>query len=70
MSELLDARGLSCPQPVIMIRKAMANKEGNYRILVDNMVSVENITRYAQHEGYLVSVTDKGDDYLIECSKQ
>ena len=27
----LDARGLSCPEPVIMIRKAMASKEKNMR---------------------------------------
>ncbi|MGN0205217.1 MAG: sulfurtransferase TusA family protein, partial [Coprococcus sp.] len=32
----LDARGLSCPEPVIMIRKAMTSKENVYEMLVDN----------------------------------
>ena len=43
----LDARGLSCPEPVIMIRKAMASKEKRYEMIVDNQTSKENVTRYA-----------------------
>ena len=31
----LDARGLSCPEPVIMIRKAMMSGEASYEIIVD-----------------------------------
>ena len=33
---MLDARGLSCPEPVVMIRKAMASKEAEYTMVVDN----------------------------------
>ena len=53
----LDARGLSCPEPVILIRKAMAGKEPRYEMVVDNPVSRENVTRYAEHQGYRVTVT-------------
>ena len=52
---LLDARGLSCPEPVIMIRKAMMSKAASYEIVVDNPTSRENVTRYAEHQGYKVS---------------
>ena len=41
----LDARGLSCPEPVIMISQAMKSGEAAYEILVDNRVSRENGTR-------------------------
>ena len=51
----LDARGLSCPEPVIMIRKAMASKEKRYEMIVDNQTSKENVTRYAEHQGYQVT---------------
>ena len=48
----LDAKGLSCPEPVIMIRKAMMSKEKSYEMVVDNPTSKENVTRYAEHQGY------------------
>ena len=34
--KLLDARGLSCPEPVVMIRKAMASKENEYEMVEDD----------------------------------
>lgn len=67
MSDIIDARGLSCPQPVIMLRKAMTDKKSEYIILVDNKVSVENISRYAEHAGYEVNVNNEGEDYSITC---
>lgn len=32
----VDARGYSCPEPVIMTRKALMSKEAEYAIMVDN----------------------------------
>ena len=65
----LDARGLSCPEPVIMIRKAMTSKENVYEMLVDNQTSKENVTRYAEHQGYKVTVTETGEEYLLVMNK-
>ena len=36
----VDARGYSCPEPVIMTRKALMSKEAEYAIMVDNKVAV------------------------------
>lgn len=65
----LDARGLSCPEPVIMIRNAMSSRENVYEILVDNPTSRENVTRYAEHQGYHVSVAEKGGEYTLTIRK-
>ncbi len=65
----LDARGLSCPEPVIMIRKAMKGGEKKYKMTVDNIASKENVTRYAEHQGYKVSVTEKDGEYTLEMTK-
>ena len=65
----LDARGLSCPEPVIMIRKAMTSKDNVYEMLVDNQTSKENVTRYAEHQGYQVTVTENGEEYLLTMKK-
>ena len=65
----LDARGLSCPEPVIMIRKAMMSKEDSYEIIVDNVASRENVTRFANHQGYNVNVTEENGEYTLSITK-
>ena len=67
--EKLDARGLSCPEPVIMIRKAMLSKGARYEMVVDNIASRENVTRYAQHQGYAVSVAEDGGVYTLTMTR-
>lgn len=65
----LDARGLSCPEPVIMIRKAMMSKENAYEMIVDNPASRENVTRYAEHQGYTVTVSENNGEYTLTMKK-
>ncbi len=65
----LDARGLSCPEPVIMIRKAMMSNEDSYEIMVDNQTSKENVTRYAEHQGYTVTYTEKDGEFTLSIKK-
>ncbi len=67
--KVLDARGLSCPEPVIMIRQAMAKKEDGYEMIVDNVTSRENVTRYAEHQGYKVNVTEKEGEYTLSITR-
>ena len=66
---MVDARGISCPMPVMMTQKAMKSKEDYYEVLVDNKTPCENVTRYAQSQGYNVEVEEKGGDYLLKISK-
>lgn len=65
----LDARGLSCPEPVIMIRKAMMSNEDAYEIVVDNVASRENVTRYANHQGYEVAVVEKDEEFTLSITR-
>jgi len=67
--KILDARGLSCPEPVIMIRKAMMSKENEYQMIVDNTTSKENVTRYAEHQGYTVTVSAEDGEYRMMMKK-
>lgn len=66
---MIDARGRSCPEPVIMIKKAMASNEDKYEIMVDNMVSVENVTRFAEHNKYSVEVAENNGDYILKITR-
>ena len=54
----VDARGLSCPEPVIQTKNAMASGEAAYEVLVDNVVAKENVSRFAVHQGYQVDVKE------------
>lgn len=65
----LDARGLSCPEPVILISQAMKSGEAAYEIVVDNRVSRENVTRYAEHQGYKVDVTEADGEFTLKIQK-
>ena len=67
--QTLDARGLSCPEPVIMLRKAMMSKENEYEITVDNVTSRENVTRYAEHQGCTVEVAENNGEYILSIRK-
>ena len=65
----IDARGLSCPEPVILISQAMKSRENAYEIIVDNRVSRENVTRYAEHRGYTVSVSEADGEFTLSIRK-
>ena len=66
---MVDARGLSCPMPVLMTKKAMKRKEDYYQVLVDSKTPCENVTRFAESQGYKVEVEEKGGEYLLKLSK-
>ncbi|BDQ33745.1 sulfurtransferase TusA family protein [Pseudodesulfovibrio portus] len=63
MSELIDARGLSCPQPVLdTLAKIDAMGSGELEVLVDTEAAKENISRAAQGKGWAVqSIDEEGD---------
>jgi len=67
--QTLDARGLSCPEPVVILRQAMMSGDAAYEILVDNQTSKENVTRYAEHQGYKVSSTEKDGEFTLSITK-
>ncbi|MBQ3651126.1 MAG: sulfurtransferase TusA family protein [Clostridia bacterium] len=67
---MVDARGYSCPIPVVMVQRAVkAENPQNLTVLVDEQVCVENVTRFAKASGYSVTVTRDGDDFKLELTK-
>ena len=63
---VVDARGYSCPMPVVMVQKAVkADAPAALEVLVDNQCSVENVTRFAETSGYTVSVAAEGQDFRL-----
>jgi TusA-related sulfurtransferase len=71
MSNAVDARGLSCPQPVLMTMDEMKKLgKGEVVILVDTDTSRENVSRAAASQGWQVkSVDSEGTGYRITITK-
>lgn len=77
----VDARGLACPQPVVLTRKAILEPgTERVRVVVDNEVSAENVERMGKSLGCEASVEEaegeihillsKGDDVAAAAARQ
>lgn len=66
---MIDARGRSCPEPVMMLKQAMKQAANEYEIWVDCKVAVENVSRYGSEQGYQVSVTEQPEMTVITLRK-
>lgn len=66
----IDARGRSCPEPVLMTKEVIdQNQHDEIKVIVDLYVAVENISRFAKGKGFTVSVTENGDEYEVLIKK-
>jgi tRNA 2-thiouridine synthesizing protein A len=71
MSRIVDARGLSCPQPVLMTLEEIKNlTKGEIEILVDTDTSKENVSRAAKSRKWQVEEIHQEDEgYRIKIKK-
>ena len=67
MGTIVDARGLSCPQPFLMTMDEIKKvTKGEVEVLVDTDVSKENVIRAAQSQGWQVkNVKEEDEGYGI-----
>ncbi len=72
MSNIINARGLSCPQPVIVTIDEMKKvNEGEIIIMVDTDTSKENVSRAAKNQGWEVTdIQPEDDGYRITIRKE
>jgi len=60
MSTSVDARGLSCPQPMFLTRKALLEAgSGEVVVLVDGADQVDNCTRTGERLGWQATCEQK-----------
>ncbi len=68
MSMIIDARGLNCPQPAVLTKKAM-EKADDLIIIVDSAAAEQNVSRLAENHGLAVSVEEKGDGIYLRLTR-
>lgn len=65
----IDARGLSCPQPVVLTQKVIQEGHDVLEVIIDNEVSKENILRLVNKSGMKSEIRKEGDDMVIIIEK-
>ena len=72
MCTIVDARGLSCPGPVLLtMEKIKQEKKGEIAVLVDTDTSRENVERAATGQGWTVKeVEADGTGYRLTIFKK
>jgi tRNA 2-thiouridine synthesizing protein A len=63
---VIDARGYSCPIPVVKTKEAIDNNPRTpLAVLVESEVSRENVSRLARSRGYSIKVERMADGFRL-----
>jgi len=68
ITKTVDARGLACPQPVVLTKKALQGADKVVTI-VDNSAARENVSRLAKKEGCKVEIEEKSEGTFLQLTK-
>lgn len=70
MREIIDARGLNCPEPLIRTKKALETERvSEVLTIVDNRAALENISRLVKTMKLSSTVEEKAGEYHIDIVK-
>ena len=67
--EILDARGLECPLPVVKTKELLKEID-KVKVIVDNEIAIENLTKFAGVRHYQIVTGDDGDDFYAIIAKE
>ncbi|MBE0567893.1 MAG: sulfurtransferase TusA family protein [Krumholzibacteria bacterium] len=69
MSKRIDARGLSCPQPVVLSAQQVVAGNLDFEIVVDTEVSCENVRRFLSAKGYRIARNEEDDGIVLRANR-
>ncbi len=67
---VIDARGQSCPLPVVRTVKAISDGAERVTTIVDNAAAVENVSRLARSRGFAIAVRQEADGTYLDLSRE
>jgi TusA-related sulfurtransferase len=65
----IDTSGMSCPQPVLMTKKALRQENDEIDIIVDNNTSKGNVQRFLKSTGCNFTIEEKDDTFILKVRK-
>ncbi|MDD4801506.1 MAG: sulfurtransferase-like selenium metabolism protein YedF [Syntrophomonas sp.] len=70
MKKTIDARGLACPEPVVMTKKALDSNDVNEVItIVDNRIALENVSRMVKSLSLESMIEEQDGNFYISITK-
>ena len=68
--ERIDASGLACPQPVLLVLEKIKTAIDPFEVAVSNQAAIENVTRAAESKSWKVTKLDRdGEISILTISK-
>ena len=65
----IDAKGLTCPAPVLLVKDAVEqDNPSSLTVLVDNQAACENVSRFLTSKGFEVKDSKDGENFIIEAA--
>jgi selenium metabolism protein YedF len=64
---VVDARGLPCPQPVVLTKKAL-DKAGRVTVIVDNETATQNVSQLARNRNCQISIEQRKEGTYLHLS--
>jgi selenium metabolism protein YedF len=62
----IDARGLSCPAPVLQTKAVVEQEKVDaVRVFVDTAASQQNVKRFLESQGFETALEKQGGDYVV-----
>lgn len=66
----IDATGLSCPEPVILLKRVLDKSPNSCEITVDNHAARENCARCIKHAGYDLEINEAGGVWTLAATQK
>ena len=63
--KIVDARGLSCPEPLMLTAEALKNSDESVKILVTEPHQKMNVEKYAKSHGKTYKSKEIGSEFEI-----
>ncbi len=65
----IDTRGMSCPQPVLMTKKAIDQSPEGLEILAGDNTAKNNIKRFLESKGFSVEIEEINEEFILKAIK-
>lgn len=65
----LDARGLACPEPVLMVMNELKKEEFPFRVLVSEPHQKDNVVKLVTNRGLKARAQASGSEFEIYIEK-
>lgn len=71
MNMEIDCRGMACPQPVVVTRRALEQlTEGELTVIVDDPTAHDNVERFARSQGCSVRTVKRDREVTLHIRKE